>query len=155
MNTPISKMPSTLFHNWQTEDRQLDIYIQDLRGWMKEVNQLGIPHFGEAATRLSALRQRLLEHFHSENEIIASLGEHFPDSDASLNQLQSRSAADHQAMMQRIDSLMERLNRLEPPFESWMSAMKEIEAFVTSLNEHEEEETRHITAMLIAGESRI
>ena len=40
-----------IYETWREEDRQLEGFVDDVRDWMQEVNQLGIPHFGETALR--------------------------------------------------------------------------------------------------------
>ncbi len=154
MNTKSHKTPYDLFALWQTEDQEMESCIGDLRSWMMEVNQLGIPHFGEAAVRLLTLRNRLLQHFDRENEIIESLANHFADSEPSMKELRSDSARDHLQIMERLDELMERLNELEPPFESWSTAMNEIEAFIDRLHQHESDESGSFATIMAAGDSQ-
>ena len=155
MNTKSQKSPTELFNEWQAEDREMDSCISDLRAWMNEVNQLGIPHFGEAADRLTSLRVRMLEHFEREDQIVERLAGHFADSDPSLKTLQEASLRDHQRILQRLDALMERLSQLEPPFESWVAAMGEIEGFVGGLHQHEREESDSFSAVLSSGGSKV
>ena len=155
MNAKSKPTPSFLFAQWQTEDRQLGEYVQELQAWMKEVNDIGIPHFGEAGDRLRSLRERLQEHFDREDEIIEGLAEYFNDSPSSVDALRNQSSADHQHIMHRLDGLMERLNQLEPPFKSWLAAMGEVESFVSGLAQHEREESDTVAALLIVGESHI
>lgn len=147
--------PSELFVEWQTEDRAMDSCIDELQAWMKEVNQLGIPHFGEAADRLTALRNRMIQHFEREDEIVKSLAIHFEESDPSLKALQEVASRDHQKILRRLDGLMQRLSQLEPPFESWVAAMQEIESFVNSLHRHEREESDSFSAMLSTNGSQM
>jgi hypothetical protein len=155
MNAKSKPTPSFLFAQWQTEDRQLGEYVQELQAWMKEVNDIGIPHFGEAGDRLRSLRGRLQQHFDREDDIIEGLEEYFDDSPSAVGALRNQSSADHQHIMHRLDGLMERLNQLEPPFKSWLAAMGEIESFVSGLAQHEREESDTVAALLIVGESHI
>ncbi len=57
-----------IFERWQAEDRDLKTCIDGIRQWMREIEKFGIPHFGEAATRMRAVQQRLIQHFSSEDE---------------------------------------------------------------------------------------
>ncbi len=134
MNTKSPKTPTELFDQWQREDEQLEAYIHDLRGWMNEVNQLGIPHFGEAGVRLTAFRKRMVKHFESEDEIIAQLAENFSGADASVVKLRSQSRRKHEKILTHVDGLMNRLDQLEPPFESWVAMMQEVESFIDGLS---------------------
>ena len=47
MNTKGISELSHIFEDWRSEDRKLSSCIDEIRDWMSEVNQLGIPHFGE------------------------------------------------------------------------------------------------------------
>ena len=62
---------SSLFQTWQSERRAISACIDELRQWMNEVSQLGIPHFGETAMRLGPLRSGLVDHFACEDEMVA------------------------------------------------------------------------------------
>jgi hypothetical protein len=119
------------------------------------VNDIGIPHFGEAGDRLRSRRGRLVQHIDRQDEKIEGLAEYFDDSPSAVGPLRNQSSADHQHIMHRLDGLMERLNQLEPPFKSWLAAMGEIESFVSGLAQHEREESDTVAALLIVGESHI
>lgn len=151
MNMTTNKTITALFGEWRIEDRQLQSVIEELREWMCEVNQLGIPHFGEAGVRLRTLRQRLLLHFSREDAIIKGLAEAHRSGSPQVDNIGTRSADDHQQLLVRLDGLCERLTQLEPPFASWQAAMGEIESFVSALDSHEKEEYQDISTMLNAG----
>lgn len=72
---------------------------------MKEVEQLGIPHFGETVTRLCPLRERLALHFEREDEMIAALAASLPDPSAEFDALRSSAAHDHELLLTQIDDL--------------------------------------------------
>jgi len=152
MSSEALNTPAELFNEWREEDRDLDAYIDELRGWMREVNQLGIPHFGEAAARLTSLRSRLMRHFEREHQIIASLANHFSGTDSALETLKAHAQRDHAAMLNQLDELMQRLNQLDPPFCSWLAAMEEIEAFVSRLWQHERLESGYVSTILAADD---
>ncbi len=56
MNSQSIESIAFIHESWKQEDRQLDNCLDAVRDWMQEVNQLGIPHFGETATRLRPLK---------------------------------------------------------------------------------------------------
>jgi hypothetical protein len=114
---------------------------------MNEVSQLGIPHFGETATRFRPLRQRLIHHFAIEDEIIergaAKRDATLPGSeDPHLG-----SSREHKELLERLDDMLSRLARPDPPFASWQAAMNEVEQFVDLLEEHESRESERIKAI--------
>ena len=132
--------------------------IDDLNMWMSEVNQLGIPHFGEAGSRLQNLRYRMLQHFKREDLIVENLAAQFEsESQASalavVAELHQRATSDHETLLIRLDDLIERLNHLEPPFQSWLEAMQEIELFTLQLQEHEDYEWEQINAIVASHNS--
>ena len=143
--------PLALFYeNWRAEDRQLEVGIDGVRDWMQEVNQLGIPHFGETATRLLPLRRRLVTHFEREDRMIAQLAELYPSSSPEVQAVRRQSSHDHHQLLARLDDLIQRLGQTEPPFDSWQAAMDELESFVDLLEQHEEQEADSIGMLMPA-----
>lgn len=135
-----------IFSRWKTEDRQLSALIRDLRQWMREVAQLGIPHFGETATRLRPLRESLVQHFANEDEMIDQLTSQM--SSAQFSDLHGRSSSGHQDLLDELDSLISRLNDLEPPFDSWQTAMSEVSEFFDDLEQHEKQESESVAGLI-------
>ena len=58
MNTQANSLQE-IYQNWRNEDRELESSVDELRLWMQEVNQLGIPHFGETAAAPCAMKSAL------------------------------------------------------------------------------------------------
>ena len=138
----------SVFECWRTEDRELEASVCDLREWMKEVEQLGIPHFGETATRLSPLRGRLVLHFQREDEMISQLAASLPEPSSEFDNLRNGAAYDHDSLLARLDDLSERLKETDPKFPSWQAAMAEVKSFVDRLEEHEAMEVMNIESCL-------
>ena len=71
MNTSTKSIETCreLFQRWCEEHERLEELMNDFRQWAYEISQLGIPHFGETADKLTRIRQRLVEHFDREDEI--------------------------------------------------------------------------------------
>ena len=137
-----------IFKNWRAEDSELEACLDEVRDWMGEVSQLGIPHFGETATRLRPLRERLVRHFEREDAMIAQLAQSYPPPSTEIDAVRSQSAYDHHLLLGRLDDLMQRLNETEPPLNSWKAAMDEVELFVVALEEHEEQESESIKILM-------
>jgi hypothetical protein len=148
MNSKAGQPLALFYENWRAEDRQLEVGIDGVRDWMQEVNQLGIPHFGETATRLLPLRQRLVTHFQREDQMIAQLAELYPSSSPEVQAVRSQSSRDHHQLLNRLDDLIGRLGKTEPPFASWQAAMDELESFVDLLEQHEEQEAESIERLM-------
>lgn len=141
---------SRLFDNWQAEDRKLLVCIEEIRDWMLEVNQLGIPHFGETASRLQPLRESLLIHFEREDDILARLAELYPEPSPEVQAFLRQTRSDHQLLLDRLDHLHARLKAVDPPFASWTAAMEEVDLFFEAMEQHERSESDRVR-MLMPG----
>lgn len=148
MNATMKHPIADFFEIWRAEDRALESNIDEIRDWMHEVDQLGIPHFGETATRLGPLRDRLIAHFHREDEMIGQLAELYPSSSPEIDSVRRQSVRDHHQLLSRLDDLTARLDEIEPPFASWQAAMDELESFVDLLEQHEEQESDSIRMLM-------
>ena len=148
MNISSNQSVLEIFDRWQAEDQALKSCINQIRQWMLEIEMYGIPRFGEAATRLRSVHQRLIEHFCSEDEMILELTLVQPTSVGPLDQLSRLSTDEHEDILDRIGVLMERLNRLEPPYESWQQALQEFEQIVGLIEDHETLETERVLALI-------
>jgi iron-sulfur cluster repair protein YtfE (RIC family) len=119
----------------------LNEFFDEYRKWAYQIAQRGFPHFGETACRLKELRERLCEHFTEEDEIaeqlLAMKGERSPEVEANRRQV----ASDHVNLLARLDSLIEQLNQVDPPFDSWQEAVEKVERFCDALEQHEEQES--------------
>ena len=137
-----------VFDRWRIEDRELAEYVKQVRDWMTEVEQLGIPHFGETATRLRPLRDRLVQHFQREEEMISNLAAALPEPSTEFDLLRTNAAHDHELLLVRLDDLSARLSETDPQFESWQVAMNEVATLVHQLQEHERMEANTIEQFL-------
>ncbi len=137
----------TLFDTWHEEHQQLDAFSAQLRKWAYDIAQIGIPHFGETADKLTQLRVRLVEHFAREDEIGRQLANDPGFSSLEVNATHRQAAADHDQLLQRLDGLTARLNQTEPPFDSWEQAFQEVERLMDAIDQHE----AHEDALIIAS----
>ena len=131
----------SLTHRWRDGHRKLDEFFDEYRKWAYDVAQQGVPHFGETADRLKQLRECLSEHFLAEDEIceqlIAITGTPSPELDANRRQV----ATDHINLLSRLDTLINELSEVDPPFDSWQQAVEQVERFCDALEQHEEQES--------------
>jgi iron-sulfur cluster repair protein YtfE (RIC family) len=139
--TDIKPTVEGLSHQWREGHRELNQFFDEYRRWAYEISQRDFPHFGETADRLKQLREELVKHFSSENEIskkmIAARGKPSPEAEANRRQIE----ADHVNLTSRLDMLISQLGELEPPFDSWQQAVEEVERFCDALEQHEEQES--------------
>lgn len=94
------------------------------------------------------MQQRLIQHFGSEDEMILELALIQPIAGAKLDELSQESTSDHSELLDRLAQLMERLNQLEPPYDSWQDALAEFEQIVVAIEDHEAEESRQVAALI-------
>ena len=147
MNSQSIESLAFIYESWKQEDRQLNKCLDAVRDWMQEVNQLGIPHFGETATRLRPLKASLFAHFGRENELISQLA-NFQQSSSDVVAVQRDLLAAQDQLLTRLGDLIDRLSLPEPPFESWTSAIDEVALFVDALEQHEEHEARSVAMLM-------
>lgn len=151
MKTKVASDLCQIFHQWRLEDRKLALCIDQVRDWMWEVNQLGVPQFGETAVRMQPLRKTLVVHFEREDEILQKLSELYSASSPEIEAFRRQTALDHRSLLTRLDDLDMRLTEVDPQFESWTAAMNEVDVFFEAMQQHELQESDRI-GMLMPSE---
>ena len=111
MTSQTKKTFPDIFHLWQIEDKELEETIDKVRDWMREVAEYGIPHFGEAATRLRPLRERMLVHFAREDDLVRQLADLYPATSPEVDAVRRQAVQDHDQLCQRLDDLLDRLDQ--------------------------------------------
>ncbi len=139
-----------ILKRWQTEDISLQDTATSLMDWMREVEQFGKPHFGETASKLKPFRSLLASHFGHEVQMLNDLADHHDANCPEISAIRRQTERDHQQLLNDLDNFVQRLNQLEPPFDSWQSAMREFDLFFDRLEQHEVQESESIKAMMPA-----
>jgi hypothetical protein len=137
-----------VFDRWRSEDRELEACLDGLRGWMLEVQQRGVPQFGETAEKLTQVKEQWLAHIASEREMIDELGKLYERCSPEISAVRRQSQSDHANILTRMDDLIARFSQPEPPFSSWTAAMDEVDLFVCAVEQHEESESDHVEMLL-------
>lgn len=150
MNTKGTSEVIQLFEDWRTDDRKLSECIEEIRNWMSEVNQLGIPHFGETASRLQPLRECMSLHFVREDSMLEKLAELYPAKSPEVLALKRQTRLDHQTLLARLDDLHSRLKETDPPFKTWTAAMDEVDVFFEAMEQHERSESDRVLMLIPA-----
>jgi len=140
-----------VFDLWKHEDHYLATQLDQLRDWMMQVSQLGIPRFGETAGRLRRLKTCLVSHFGREELLCNQLAELYGHPSPEIEAIRRQADRDHQQLLQRIDRLIEELSAVDPGFRSWRDAMDQVDWFMDSFEEHEQQEAGRIRAMIPEG----
>ncbi len=102
------------------------------RRWIYELCELGMPRFGELATRLRELRAALVSHFHDEEAFNAAQRD--SGGNVVLNHNLEKT---HQELLQRLDVMISRLQSAAEQFPGWHAAVAEVEILVTDICNHE------------------
>ena len=148
MNTKQTTELCQILENWRTDDRELSTCLEEIRDWMSEVNQLGIPHFGETASKLQPLRASLRTHFEREDRMLEKLAEFYPPTSPEVQAFQRQTSIDHHSLLVRLDDLHSRLKEIDPPFDSWTAAMDEVDVFFDAMEQHELQESDRINMLM-------
>ena len=137
-----------IFERWKSEDRSLDTTAGDLQSWMRDVEQLGVPRFGETATRLVPFRTLLAKHFDEENEMLDELAKSYSSESPEIAAMRRQATQDHVNLLANLDDFTGRLSDLEPPFQSWQAAMQEFDLLYIQIEQHEDQESENLQAMM-------
>ena len=137
-----------VFGGWRQEDGRLAALVDETRDWMSEVNQLGIPHFGETAARLEPLRDHLQRHFDQERRMIDKLAELYPTTSPEVRAFRHQTLSDQETLVARLDDLHRRLMEIDPPFQSWTEAMQEVDVLFEAMQQHELREADRVDMLM-------
>ena len=120
------------------EHRELMGRISEIRKWWAELDQFGLPKFGEMGTRVEELKHILVEHFLEEEKdgYLAEALAVAPQYAGQAEELQKQ----HGEMLETLNDFSQRLEMSEPPFDSWQKARDEFEEIIASLRRHERAE---------------
>ncbi|HUG92659.1 MAG TPA: hemerythrin domain-containing protein [Planctomycetaceae bacterium] len=118
--------------------------ISALRQWCSEVGETGRPRFGEMGSRVRMLRRRLTKHFAMEEH-----GGYLAEALAVAPQF-TREAAElrgqHRELLDGLDRLTDGLAAVEPPFQGWQDACRQLNDILNHLRDHEAAENRIVQA---------
>jgi molybdopterin converting factor small subunit len=150
MNTNVTPELGQLVEAWRVEDRELSTAIDGIRQWMSEVNLMGIPHFGETASRLLPLQRFLENHFAREDALLDKLAKLYPSASPEVAAFRRQTQRDHESLLEALQDLHDRLSQTEPEFRSWTEAMDQVDVYFAQMEQHELQEFDRL-CMLIPG----
>ena len=124
-----------VYHSMLAEHRELMREIADLRRWWKELDEFGLPKYGEMGTRLKELRDHLRAHFEEEEAdgYLAAALAAAPRFTHDAEYLR----AQHRQFLDTLDRFTADLQATEPHCCNWEDARRRLEEFLTQLREHE------------------
>lgn len=117
---------------------KLNHEIEELKGWLHEVDELGRPMFGQLGDRVAALRRALAEHFALEEEggymaELLDIAPHLADRVAAL-------LPEHAELLAEFDRVSRELCKSPTTYECWSIAEADFHQALDRLERHEHRE---------------
>ncbi|HAH47576.1 hemerythrin domain-containing protein [Gimesia sp.] len=121
---------------------QILLHIKELNHWWSELDERGLPKYGEMGTRVEGLRDLLSKHFRDEEQegYFKPLMDESPGFCIMVPDFQKK----HKEFLKRLDDFGARLKQSEPPFQNWNEALQELQRLLAELRVHENEEIQHV-----------
>lgn len=121
------------------EHAELNQQIADWRSWWEELQQLGLPHFGEMGDRVARFRETLAAHFHHE-EFSGPFAD-LTETAEPANQLQIKEFwQEHHRILEALDGLVQKLKKCQPEESCWTAARSEFETVIQQFEAQEQRE---------------
>jgi hypothetical protein len=117
----------------------------ELRQWMQEIEEFGVPHFGEFGFRLQCYRDRLATEFSNEETWCRSNGD--SDRHAECRQELSELSQQHGQFLDELDNMAIKLQQDHPPYESWQETARQFAEIQLEIDRHKGREQQLIEAM--------
>ncbi|MCA9020265.1 MAG: hemerythrin domain-containing protein, partial [Planctomycetaceae bacterium] len=117
-------------------------HIKGLNDWWRELDERGLPKYGEMGTRMEGLRDQLSKHFCDEEQegYFKPLMDESPGFCIMVPDFQKK----HKEFLTRIDDFSTRLKQSEPPFQNWNEALQELQGLLDELRINENEEIQRV-----------
>lgn len=124
------------------EHEQILSHIKDLNQWWAELDEHGLPKYGEMGTRMEGLRDLLSKHFNDEEQegYFKPLMDEEPGFCIMVPDFQEQ----HKEFLTRLDDFSVRLKKAEPPFQNWNEALQELKSILAQLRDNEKREIERV-----------
>jgi len=124
------------------EHEEIISHIRELKDWWDQLNEKGLPKFGEMGTRVKGFRDLLAKHFDDEEQegYFKPVFDESPGFCIMVPDFKIK----HAEILSRIDDFTTRLKKTEPPFQNWNKALMEFEEILADLREHEDQEIKMV-----------
>lgn len=122
------------------EHEELLTHMKDLNQWWAELDEHGLPKFGEMGTRVAGFRDLLAKHFEDEEQegYFKPLMDEAPGFCIMVPDFKET----HAETLSRFDDFIGRLKESEPPFKNWSEALQEFESLMADIRAHENQEIK-------------
>ncbi|WP_417382484.1 hemerythrin domain-containing protein [Gimesia sp.] len=118
------------------------VHIKELNDWWRELDERGLPKYGEMGTRMEGLRDLLSQHFRDEEQegYFKPVMDESPGFCIMVPDFREK----HKEFLTRIDNFSTRLKQSEPPFQNWNEALQELQELLAELRTNENEEIQRV-----------
>ncbi|MCA9003628.1 MAG: hemerythrin domain-containing protein [Planctomycetaceae bacterium] len=144
MPHPVESVKITHEHLQYLLDEHEEIlsHIKDLNQWWTELDEHGLPKYGEMGTRMEGLRDLLSKHFSDEEQegYFKPLMDEEPGFCIMVPDFKER----HKEFLNRLDDFSVRLKQSKPPFQSWNEALQEFKSLLGDLRTNEKREIERV-----------
>lgn len=124
------------------EHEEILAQLEKLKDWWLQLNEKGLPKFGEMGTRVDDFRDLLAKHFNDEEQegYFKPVFDESPGFCIMVPDFKKK----HTEILNRIDNFTTQLKKIESPLQNWNQALKEFEEILTDLRAHEDQEVRMV-----------
>jgi hypothetical protein len=122
------------------EHKQIVSHIKEVTQWWMELNEKGLPKFGEMGAHVEGFRALLAKHF--ENEAQEGYFTPVLDESPGFCIMVPDFKKKHTSLLDRIDDFVLRLKQTDSPFNNWNEALQEFKKILDDLREHENQEVK-------------
>ena len=120
-------------------------YVIAMQQWIHDINELGMPHFGELSNRVKCYRNLLAKDFAAEEARgrLSRVGKCRPECWAEIEELRCQ----HGQFLDELKLLEEKLCQDCPPYESWQDAVRHFDELLTEVERHEGREQQLLASI--------
>ena len=144
MDRPVESMINTHEHLQYLldEHEQILSHIKDLNQWWTELDEHGLPKYGEMGTRMEGLRDLLSRHFNDEEQ--EGYFKPLMDEEPGFCIMVPDFREQHNEFLTRFDDFSARLKQPVPPFQNWNEALEELKSLLAQLRTNEKREFEQV-----------
>jgi|TARA_R100001480_G_scaffold58717_1_gene71711 hypothetical protein len=144
MDRPVESMINTHEHLQYLldEHEQILSHIKDLNQWWTELDEHGLPKYGEMGTRMEGLRDLLSRHFNDEEQ--EGYFKPLMDEEPGFCIMVPDFREQHNEFLTRLDDFSARLKQPVPPFKNWNEALEELKSLLAQLRTNEKREFEQV-----------
>lgn len=125
----------------------------EIQRWIREVDQFGVPRFGEFGHRLHCYRTLLASEFANEeyHGQLSEVEQRHPECKAEITELHGQ----HGQFLDQLESLVARLQQDQPVYVSWQDAVTEFSHLMAEIARHQGREDQLLESLTPSSETAV